>query len=355
VTEGYISTAVELHNSIADAINADDVLNKLVSAKVDSNGKLIVTYLVDGDVVSSSDDAIHVEFTGTAITTPTPDQADFIAAVKAEIGNSSLTDADVITAINEANGAGVDLAMQFAATGVDSTANGGDNVVNGGANDDVIVLSSDEYTTAATTGNPTSVAGLATFAANDQQDTLVMDAGSFGNDVVVHFTDTITVSNTVIGDSATDVTYAKDVLHFEFLDNEISTSGSVVSESRIGGTVATAATIVENSVVVVDVSAFTATSLETLTAANILADMNADNVTTWDGVLQTTTVGNVGKAILMVEDDGNSAATSDNEGYYQVYEVSYTDASGNFVVTDVNLAGTLDFGEAIVPLDGNIA
>ena len=134
-----------------------------------------------------------------------------------------------------------------------------------------------------------------------------------------------------------------------------SASGSVVTQVRIDGTVAVAGSIVENSVVVLDVSDFTATSLEALTEAGILADINADAVTTFDGTLNANTVGTTGKAVLLVEDDGNTAAGSvDNEGHYNVYEVTYTDAAGVFEATSVNLAGSLDFGEQLAIASGNI-
>ena len=353
-TEGYISTAAEVNQSIADAINADAVINKLVEAEVSSLGTLTVTYLVDGAPTSNTEVAMTVEFTGTALNAAalTTDQAAFLDAVRAEVGDSTLTDADIVTDINAA---GSTYSEEFNGTqGTGSVDGGGDNVLNGGAGDDVIVSNSEVESQA-----DAIQATIDAFNLTIQHDTVVIDANEFGNDVVVHFNEGITTTSFGI-DGATggadDVvaTEAKDFLSFEFLDNMTSASGSSVSEVRIDGTVAANTSIVENSVVVLDVSDFTATSLETLTESNILADINADAVTSFDGTLASNTVGNTGKAIFLVEDDGNTAPTAHNEGYYNVYEVTYTDAAGVFEATSVNLAGSLDFGEVLDITSGNV-
>ncbi|MDC3265281.1 hypothetical protein OAU61_04275 [Planktomarina temperata] len=320
-TEGYISTATELHQSVADAINGDDTINHLVVATVDTTGTLTVTYLVDGAAAANTEVAMTVEFTGTALAagTLTTDQSAFLDAVRAEVGNSALSDADIVTAINSA---GSTISGTFEATGADSTAFGGDNTVNGGAGDDVIVLSSAATATSTVT------------------DTLVMDALDFGNDVVVHFD---------IDDSAAA---SLDVLSFEFLDNMTSATNSTVSAVRIDGTVAAGTGVItENSVLTIDLGILTATTFETITEANLLTDLNGVG---FDGTLAANTVGTTGKAIIMVEDDGNGAGGVNNAGYYNVYEVTYTDVAGAFVATDVNLAGSLDFGEVLTLADANI-
>ncbi|MDB2467606.1 hypothetical protein N9W71_01815, partial [Planktomarina temperata] len=354
-TAGYISTAVELNQSIADAINADAVINKLVVAEVASTGTLTVTYLVDGARSGANEVAMTVEFTGTALNAAalTTDQSAFVEAVRAEAGNSTLSDAAIVTDIN---GAGIAISEVYNGTlGTVSVDGGGDNVLNGGTGDDVIVSNSEVEAQAAAIQ-----ATIDAFNATIQHDTVVIDTGDFGNDVIVHFNEGITTTSfgadlaTGGGDDVV-ATEAKDFLSFEFLDNMNSASGSVVTQVRIDGTVAVAGSIVENSVVVLDVSDFTATSLEALTEAGILADINADAVTTFDGTLNANTVGTTGKAVLLVEDDGNTAAGSvDNEGHYDVYEVTYTDAAGVFEATSVNLAGSLDFGEALDIASGNI-
>jgi hypothetical protein len=354
-TAGYISTAVELNQSIADAINADAVINKLVVAEVASTGTLTVTYLVDGAPTSNTEIAMTVEFTGTALNAAalTTDQSAFIEAVRAEAGDSTLSDAAIVTDIN---GAGIAISEVYNGTlGTGSVDGGGDNVLNGGTGDDVIVSNSEVEAQAAAIQ-----ATIDAFNATIQHDTVVIDAGDFGNDVIVHFNEGITTTSfgadglTGGGDDVV-ATEAKDFLSFEFLDNMTSASGSVVTQVRIDGTVAVAGSIIENSVVVLDVSDFTATSLETLTEAGILADINADAVTAFDGTLNANTVGTTGKAVLLVEDDGNTAAGSvDNEGHYDVYEVTYTDAAGVFTATSVNLAGSLDFGEQLDIASGNI-
>ena len=352
-TEGYISTAAELNQSIANAINADAVINKLVKAEVTSTGSLSVTYLVDGAAtIAGGLVAMTVEFTGTALNASalTTDQAAFLDAVRADQGNSTLSDADIVTAVNSA---GTTILAGYTTTGAQSIDGGGNNVLNGGAGDDVIVSNSEVEAQA-----DAIQATIDAFNLTIQHDTVVIDANEFGNDVVVHFNEGITTTSFgadgVTGTDDVVATAAKDFLSFEFLDNMMSASGSTVTEVRIDGTVVAAGSIAENSVVVLDVSDFTATSLETLTESNILADINADAVTSFDGALGPITVGNTGKAIFLVEDDGNTAATADNEGYYNVYEVTYTDAAGVFEATSVNLAGSLDFGEVLDITSGNV-
>lgn len=50
-SKGYLTTERDLYEAAAKAINDDPVVNKLVEAKVDSNGHLIVEYIVDGVTV----------------------------------------------------------------------------------------------------------------------------------------------------------------------------------------------------------------------------------------------------------------------------------------------------------------
>src|SRR5690606_17613383 len=90
------------------------------------------------------------------------------------------------------------------ATGGTNSTTSGQNVVNGGLGDDVIVLSSNEFTS----------------------DTIEFDAGGFGNDTIVHFP-----AGTGNGSDKLDFT--------DWLDNVVSASGSVASQIRIDTTLVT--------------------------------------------------------------------------------------------------------------------
>jgi hypothetical protein len=323
-TDGFISTELEVYQSIRDAINGDEVLNKLVAAEIDSLGNLTVEYLIDGIGNNSSGVAVEVLFNGEYADLSTNEAASLLAAVREEFGDSAITAAELETAYDQA--AAVDLAIDYTDNGTVSDLGGGNNVVNGGAGDDVIVLSSNIGDFGDTTDDGTDdVIGIF--------DTLVMDAGDFGNDVVVHF-DAEHNSDAGLG----------DMLDFAFLDTLSSASGSDETAVRIDGTVAAAGDIIENSVVVEDMDSMGTLNFDTMTEAQVLAHLNdsADwgvDAASFDG----NRVGDDVKAIIMIEDELNDIETDDNDGFYKVFEVTYDAEEGEF--TSVNLAGTLDFAD----------
>ncbi|WP_010323500.1 DUF4214 domain-containing protein [Marinobacterium stanieri] len=307
-SNGHLTTERDLYEAAANAINNDAVLSKLASATVDSNGNLIVTYLIDG--VTATDDIVEIDILGDWADLSATEQSSIVSELQEQYEDSDIAAADV-----EAEYDGVlGLANTVAATtseGSDST-DSTDNTVNAGLGDDVNVLSSDA----------TSV------------DTLEFDAGGFGNDTVVHF------------DQPTDL------LDFSaWLDNVESTSGSSVSETRIAGTVAAnEGAIIENSVVVTDMSTIndndaglgTALDFDTMSDNQVLNELNAAGSEFAASSNDANFVGDEVKSIIMIEDEANATAADDNEGFYKVYEVVYNETDGEF--TSVQLVGTLDLG-----------
>lgn len=318
-SNGHLTTERDLYEAAANAINEDDVLNKLASATVDSNGNLIVTYLIDG--VTDADSIVDIEVLGDWADLTATEQSSIVSELQAKYEDSDIDAADVENEYDEVNA--LNTALATTSEGSDS-ADSTDNTVNAGLGDDVIVLSSDA----------TSV------------DTLEFDAGGFGNDTVVHF------------DQPTDL------LDFSaWLNNVESTSGSSVSETRIDGTVATVGTIIENSVVVTDMSTIndndallaTALNFDTMTDNQVLNELNAAGTEFLAGANDANLVGDELKVIIMIEDVANAVPADNNEGFYKVYEVVYNDNAGEF--TTVQLVGSLDLGssDAFGALaDGNI-
>jgi hypothetical protein len=93
-----LSTEREFYDAIASAINSDQIVNKLATASVDSNGNLVVTYLVDGVTIVDEqmvEVTLNEEFADAAAVTA---DATLLAAVRAEINDSTATDAAVFAA-----------------------------------------------------------------------------------------------------------------------------------------------------------------------------------------------------------------------------------------------------------------
>ncbi len=331
-SNNYLTTTADLHNAIAKAINEDAILSKLASASVDSNGKLTVTYLVDGAIDVDTDAALEYTISGAWSGLTATEQNGIRAQLAEEYSNSDIaTDPAGATATANAynttaittpqaildNGNGQD--------GADST-NPDNNIVNAGLGDDVIVLNSNDGV------DPDG---------NNVIDTIQIDENGFGNDVVVHFE----TGNT------------GDVLDFAHLNNVTSSSTSVVSQQDIVGTyLANTTAMVANSVALAtlanltdnDANATNAMTFATLTSAGVLAEMNA-SVAEFDinaGALPTDLVGANVNSVMLVEDNANA-------GYYKVFEVVYNVDSSNF--TEANLVGTLDFEATITLADENIA
>lgn len=305
-SNGYLTTERDLYEAAANAINNDPVLSTLATAEVDSNGNLIVTYLIDG-ATAATDKLVQIEVLGDWTDVASAAQSNIVDALQEKYADSTIDETDAGNGYGANTGAGVETFAAVTAIGSDSTIGGGENIVNAGLGNDVIVLSSDDNTV----------------------DTVVFD-GQFGTNTVVHFNDAS----------------GGDVLDFTaWLDNVTSASKSVESQVRIATALedqtTTAGGISANDVVVTTFAildgAITGTTLDfdTLTGADVLAALNEAGGYEVEAAV-TNFVGGVQKSILMVEN-------TDNEGEYKVFEVSSdTTAGDNF--TAVTLVGTVDFG-----------
>ncbi|WP_313409429.1 DUF4214 domain-containing protein [Stutzerimonas kunmingensis] len=313
-SEGKLTTERDLYEAVAKAINEDAVLSKLAEASVDSNGDLTVQYLVDGVSDSVTPDAIiEIDVLGDWADVSAADKSALVAALKAEYHDSGITDVLVAPGYNAADDQNQIVAV--VAAGSDSSTVGGTNTVTAGLGDDVVVLSSDDT----------------------KIDTLVFEAGQFGNDTVVHFN-----SVTVAADPLNNVDASGDVLDFTaFLNNVTSASGSTESQVRIATAVETGTGIGANEVVLADTTdlGLTAAQFEALTGAQLQTALKAANGFTVDAAAATL-VGDVQKSIFMVENLFNA-------GEYKVFEVSAIADATNENFTAVTLVGSLDFGASL--------
>lgn len=314
-SNGYLTTATDLHTAIAKAINNDPVLSKLAEATVDSNGTLTVQYLIDGEVDVSANAALEYTLSGDYSDLGTSEKAGLLAQLEVDYTNSDLVEANLTTAYDTVaitapqaildNGTGTD--------GVDS-AIANNNVVNGGLGDDVIVLSTNDGAT----------------------DTVMIDANGFGDDTIVHF----------------EVGLTGDVIDFAHLDNVTSLSGSSVSEIDIVGTIGTQLGANANTVVDVTLADLTdnsaaasvAMTFDTLTSSGVLAEINAAQFGV--GAQPAGFAGVEVNSIFMVEDNAN-------DGFYKVFEVVYNTTDAAF--TEATLVGSVDFEATVTLVDANIA
>lgn len=315
-----------------NAINGNDVLNKLLVAEDGPGSSLIITSLVDG-TFAASDLAFNV--TGVDVTTlSTSEQATVLAAYKtfahdsaATIANAQTAQANSVTAKNGVEGVGTSLLGQVAGvdiTGSASTAES-DNTINLGAGDDVLVLGT---------------------GANSN-DTLVFTGYGQGKDTVVNFDDAAGT-----GLDAIDFT--------SYLNNTASASGSVNSQLRIATTLNADATVEANSVTVLTGAVFTdSKTFAGLNASALLAAVNSTNTGAADyaGITAatlnattsytstgapTTLVGGVGKSIVLVQNNAN-------EGEYAVFELTFNGLATNTTAdfTAAQLVGVVDFGNSV--------
>ncbi len=341
-SNGYLTTERDLYEAAANAINEDAVLSKLASARVDSNGNLIVTYLIDG--VTDTDNIVQIEVLGDWADLNSTEQAGIVADLEAQYEDSGITAADVEAEYNEVNTLDTFAATAVGSEGTDST-DATNNTVNAGLGDDVVVLSSN-------TSVDTGVVGVdANIVTAGSQDTVVFDQGGFGNDTLVHFDASVDIDED--GNTGTaDTTVALDRLDFSaWLDNVESTSNSSVSETRVDGTLATIATMIENSVAITDMDSIddndanltTALDFDTMTDAQVLNELNAAADFSASKA-NAQVVGTEVKGIIMIEDFGNADVADDNQGFYKVYEVVYDTDGAVDQFTSVQLVGTLDLG-----------
>jgi len=328
--ENYAVTQYHINQAIKNAINNDPVLNKLLKAYDGPTTSLVIESLVDGANVASD---LKITAWNSNVYTATDTQVlsayhNFTHNSTAVIGDVNTAIATNIAAINLRDGMVNDAtpATQFHA-GSDSAFTT-DNIIDLGAGQDVLVLSTSA-------------------AANE----------------VVKFTAASGVDATVVNFSTglIDNTDGGDQLDFTaYLTSKISSSGSTASQARVATSLNGDATVEVNSVTILDSVTFTvAKTFDGLTADNFKAAINSTNTGTADyanigaatldaannypasgaGVL----VNNLGKAVVMVENDAN-------KGEYKVFEMTFKGQTGTNTPADfdtVTLIGTVDFGASL--------
>ena len=340
--DNYAVTQYHINQAIKNAINNDLVLSKLLLATDGPGTSLVITSLVDGANVAS--DLVIDVYRDVAYTAA---NTEIVSAYQTFSKNSTATFTDANTAaaastvtINTREG----MADDGTAGGANNFVAGinsvlvSDNVIDLGAGEDVLVLSTTIGATALASSNET-----VKFTATSGIDS--------------------TISNFTVGNAAT--VFGADVLDFkQYLTSKTwhTGSSSTASQTRIGTSLNTDATVEANSVSIITgaVAAFTPTN----TFANLTADLfksaintsgtnyagldtgdlNAKNDYATTG--NTGLVDNAGKAIVLVE---NTA----NDGEYKVFELSFkgqatTNADANF--DTVTLLGVVDFGESLTGL-----
>lgn len=318
-----LSTELEFYTAIANAINSDAVVNKLVEARIDSNGNLFVDYKVDGLTV---DDEELVQINISDEYTVAGDiPADLLLAVQEFMSDSTITATDVLGAYDDYTADNYATIAAAADNGSDSisTAN---NIVNGSIGDDVIVLSSNDTA----------------------QDTVVFDGANFGNDTIVHFVEGAN------GDLIDFTAYLDDQVDPSANSNSISAVRTATTEDIV----ATGADLNLASNEVVIVNGWTdggdaAESWDAMSAAAIDASLEGTDL--YGDLGATTVVAAPANATSPIIDSILMIENAANDGEYKVFNVksdSTAVAGSQFTVT---LVGTIDFGETYTQDDNGAA
>ena len=185
-------------------------------------------------------------------------------------------------------------------------------------------------------GNDVAVLGTGV----NSNDTIVFTGYNLGKNTIVNFEDTVVAS--------------RDRLDFNaYLNGKESASGSVESQKEINITLNTDTAVEANSVTVLTGAVFTTTdTFAGLTDAKLLSALNS-NGTAYAGITSATLdavtsytanslVGGVGKAVVLVQNNGN-------EGEYLAFELSFNATATNTTkdFTAAQLIGTVDFGNSV--------
>jgi hypothetical protein len=191
-------------------------------------------------------------------------------------------------------------------------------------------------------GNDVAVLGTG----GNSNDTVVFTGYNLGKNTIVNFEDTVVAS--------------RDLLDFNgYLNGKTSLSGSTDSQKEIGITLNADAVTEANSVTVLNGVFTTADTFAGLTAEKLLAAVNSTNTGTsnYAGITATSLdalttystsagatnlVGGVGKAVVLVQNNGN-------EGEYLAFELSFSGLATNTNkdFTAAQLIGTVDFGNTV--------
>jgi hypothetical protein len=326
----YAVTQYHINQAIKNAINNDPVLNKLLKAEDGTGSSLVITSLVDGAHVGS--DLTVTVYRDAAYAAS---NNDVVNAYKAFTTNSQANLADA----------------EAAAINTTTVINLREGMVNdatpGAANN--FAAGSDSLDVSASV-----------FDLGAGVDMLVLNTNS-GSVETVKFTVASGVDATVV--NFTDTGAGADLLDFtQYLTSKITATGSASQSSQdfIDIQLNTNATVDANTLTILSGINFTkAKTFDGLTADLFKAAINSGSLGTTDyagihdGTLEARAdyntaggnvlVGNLGKAIVMVEHD-------DNLGEYKVFELSFKGQTGTNVPQDfdtVTLIGVVDFGASL--------
>ena len=326
ITNDFTGTQADVNQAIKEAINEDAVLNKLLSATDGPNNTLVITSKIDGTF--NSDD-LEINIDAYDFDANSSDYTEIQNAWKEFTANSSaanITATDLETYVDGFQAANTSYGtnMNLVENGTASVAVS-DNTINlGTGSQDLVVLSTDA----------------------NSNDTVVLE-GSFGYNTIVNFT--------------TENGNAQDALDFSsYLTSEVSSSGSVVSQTLIAVSLNTDTNIEANSVTLlnnfqetVDANNNIYETWANLTASSLKDALNNDlddnndsygNITEGDyeTVVETDLVGSTYKSVMMVENDLNA-------GEYKVFEITAQNDSNDSFTSVVEL-GTLDFGAELTDI-----
>lgn len=408
-SSGTLTTIDDLNAAVLEAINEDEVLNKIVEAYVDENNDVLVKYLVDGEQDVA---AISLE-----VTDPAPETSVSTAMLNEYrdlINDSTYTSAALVTnwntaaagttastataegstiAITAGANTGNTVTVMIGDDEITYTGTGADNtdaaalvdalVAKGYTADDTVagtvaVVTDKEITFTDTVATATitndaalTVANIATFIGTDSidADNANVVNGNSGDDVIVLSSDD-TLADTV---EYTDYSQGEDtIVHFvsatdklDFtayltgtVDGNNNGSSSDESEVALANTSSATEAFTANSINLLDFNDLdgiaTGVTFESATAAQIEAALNTDDtmsvVASTNGIYQSKAT-----SVLIIEDDANAvgAVTGDiqNDGTYKAYEVTYNDSAvaatvgGTAGTYTVKLIGQFDLGD----------
>lgn len=186
-------------------------------------------------------------------------------------------------------------------------------------------------------------------------DVAVLGTGVNSNDTIV-FTGYNLGKNTIVNFVDASASTGRDLLDFNaYLNGKESASGSVESQKEIDIKLNADPNVEANSVTVLNGVFTTTDTFAGLTAEKLLAAVNSTNTgaTNYAGITAATLdavttytantlVGGVGKAVVLVQNNGN-------EGEYLAFELSFNATATNTTndFTAAQLIGTVDFGNEV--------
>ncbi|MFG6668617.1 beta strand repeat-containing protein [Halomonas sp. HNIBRBA4712] len=337
-------TQADVNAGIAQAINSNYVLNKLLQAELGPDNSLVIRSMVDGEF-SADDLAINV-FNNYQVGASTTADQRLVQAIREEANDSELTvdlqsviDGSTAAANSVSGMVGSDDGSVLAQrdgldlTGTASEANNTGNIVNAGAGNDVIVLSTN----------------------GESSETVQFTGYNNGYNTIVNF------DSDYSDDDTGDLNAGADLLDFSaYLTTLTSSSGSVESQQLVDYTVEdTSGALSANSVSIVEFASTVAGNsfaFNGITSENLVAALNGTADIDFGGLGASTSlstigsgqfVGNTYNSVLMIEDNLNA-------GKYQAWDVTVgqgADGAGSATATGAQLIGTYDFGNSLTGLD----